>query len=107
MAETFVTKNWAMKIAHEGRRETFPLGAPNKAAAAGNRLARLALQYAGYSSASLCIRIRRARSLTQIRRRLVARIQIFSEAFSFFVAQPVCPVRGRAQDLEWTGAIDL
>jgi hypothetical protein len=31
---TLMTKNWAMKIAHEGRRETFPLGTPNKAAAA-------------------------------------------------------------------------
>jgi hypothetical protein len=31
---TFVTKDWAMKVAHEGRRETFPLGTPNKAAAA-------------------------------------------------------------------------
>jgi hypothetical protein len=29
-----VTKDWAMKIAHKGRRETFPLGTPNKAAAA-------------------------------------------------------------------------
>jgi hypothetical protein len=29
-----MTKNWAMKIAHRGRRETFPLGTPNKAAAA-------------------------------------------------------------------------
>jgi integrase len=28
------TKDWAMKIRHEGRRETFPLGTPNKAAAA-------------------------------------------------------------------------
>jgi integrase len=32
--QTLVTKDWAMKIAHEGRRETFPLGTPNKAAAA-------------------------------------------------------------------------
>jgi len=32
--ETRVTKDWAMKIAHVGRRETFPLGTPNKAAAA-------------------------------------------------------------------------
>src|SRR6267143_4550921 len=32
--QTLVTKNWAMKIAHDGRRETFPLGTPNKAAAA-------------------------------------------------------------------------
>ncbi len=32
--KTLVTKNWAMKIAHDGRRETFPLGTPNKAAAA-------------------------------------------------------------------------
>lgn len=32
--QTLVTRNWAMKIAHEGRRETFPLGTPNKAAAA-------------------------------------------------------------------------
>src|SRR4030088_3210665 len=31
---TFLTKDWAMKIAHDGRRETFPLGTPNKAAAA-------------------------------------------------------------------------
>ena len=31
---TFVTKDWAMKVAHEGRRETFPLGKPNKGAAA-------------------------------------------------------------------------
>src|SRR5260370_35993711 len=30
---TFVTKDWAMKVAHEGRRENFPLGTPNKAAA--------------------------------------------------------------------------
>jgi integrase len=32
--ETLMTKDWAMKIAHDGRRETFPLGTPNKAAAA-------------------------------------------------------------------------
>jgi len=32
--QTLVTKDWAMKIAHKGRRETFPLGTPNKAAAA-------------------------------------------------------------------------
>lgn len=32
--KTLLTKDWAMKIAHEGRRETFPLGTPNKAAAA-------------------------------------------------------------------------
>jgi len=32
--ETRVTKDWAMKIAHVGRRETFPLGTPNKAAEA-------------------------------------------------------------------------
>jgi hypothetical protein len=32
--QTLLTKDWAMKIAHEGRRETFPLGTPNKAAAA-------------------------------------------------------------------------
>jgi hypothetical protein len=31
---TLATKNWAMKIAHKGRRETFPLGTPNRAAAA-------------------------------------------------------------------------
>jgi integrase len=29
-----ITRNWAMKIAHDGRRETFALGTPNKAAAA-------------------------------------------------------------------------
>jgi hypothetical protein len=32
--KTRLTKDWAMKIAHQGRRETFPLGTPNKAAAA-------------------------------------------------------------------------
>jgi len=32
--QTLATKNWAMKIAHAGKRETFPLGTPNKAAAA-------------------------------------------------------------------------
>jgi len=32
--QTLATKNWAMKIAYGGRRETFPLGTPNKAAAA-------------------------------------------------------------------------
>jgi hypothetical protein len=32
--QTLVTRDWAMKIAHEGRRETFPLDTPNKAAAA-------------------------------------------------------------------------
>ena len=32
--QTLVTRNWAMKIAHEGRRETFPLGTANNAAAA-------------------------------------------------------------------------
>ena len=31
--EALVTKNWAMKIAHGSRGETFPLGTPNKAAA--------------------------------------------------------------------------
>jgi hypothetical protein len=31
-----LTKDWAMKIAHQGRRETFPLGTPNKAAAAAS-----------------------------------------------------------------------
>jgi len=31
---SFLTKSWAMKVAHEGRRETFPLGTSNKAAAA-------------------------------------------------------------------------
>jgi hypothetical protein len=31
---SFLTKAWAMKVAHEGRRETFPLGTPNRAAAA-------------------------------------------------------------------------
>ena len=33
-SQTLVTKDWAMKIAHNGRRETFPLGTPNRAAAA-------------------------------------------------------------------------
>jgi integrase len=32
--QSFLTKAWAMKVAYEGRRETFPLGTPNKAAAA-------------------------------------------------------------------------
>jgi hypothetical protein len=32
--KTRLTKDWAMKIAHQVRRETFPLGTPNKAAAA-------------------------------------------------------------------------
>src|SRR6266853_2581013 len=32
--QTLATKNWAMKIAHTGKRETFPLGTPNKTAAA-------------------------------------------------------------------------
>jgi integrase len=32
--QSFLTKAWAMKVAHEGRRETFSLGTPNKAAAA-------------------------------------------------------------------------
>jgi integrase len=32
--ETLITKNWAMKIANRGRRETFPLGTANKAAGA-------------------------------------------------------------------------
>jgi hypothetical protein len=30
---TFLAKAWAMKVAHEGRRSTFSLGTPNKAAA--------------------------------------------------------------------------
>jgi hypothetical protein len=34
MNELFLTKAWAMKVAHEGQRSTFSLGAPNKAAAA-------------------------------------------------------------------------
>ena len=32
--KTLATRDWAMKVAHEGRRETFPLKTPNKAAAA-------------------------------------------------------------------------
>ncbi|MBV8330979.1 MAG: tyrosine-type recombinase/integrase [Verrucomicrobia bacterium] len=32
--QTFLTSSWAMKVAHEGRRSTFNLGTPNKAAAA-------------------------------------------------------------------------
>ena len=38
---SFLTKAWAMKVAYEGRRETFPLGTPNKAvaAASGNMMA--------------------------------------------------------------------
>jgi hypothetical protein len=32
--KSFLTKAWAMKVAHEGRRETFPLGTLNKAVAA-------------------------------------------------------------------------
>jgi hypothetical protein len=32
--QSFLTKDWAMKVAHEGRRETFPLGTPNKAVTA-------------------------------------------------------------------------
>jgi hypothetical protein len=32
--KSFLTKAWAMKVAHEGRRETFPLGTFNKAVAA-------------------------------------------------------------------------
>ena len=32
--QTFLTRAWAMKVAHEGRRSTFPLGMANKAAAA-------------------------------------------------------------------------
>ena len=32
--QSFLTKTWAMKVAYEGRRETFPLGTPNKAVAA-------------------------------------------------------------------------
>jgi hypothetical protein len=33
-SQTFLTRAWAMKVAHEGRRSTFPLGTANKAAAA-------------------------------------------------------------------------
>jgi hypothetical protein len=33
-SQSFLTKAWAMKVAYEGRRETFPLGRPNKAVAA-------------------------------------------------------------------------
>jgi hypothetical protein len=40
----FLTKDWAMKIAHEGRRETFPLGTPNKAAAAARATTRRLLR---------------------------------------------------------------
>src|SRR5215831_14588028 len=34
---SFLTKAWTMKVAYEGRRETFPLGTPNKAVAAARR----------------------------------------------------------------------
>jgi integrase len=33
-SKTLLTRDWAMKIAHNGRRKTFPLGTANKAAAA-------------------------------------------------------------------------
>ena len=31
---SFLTKAWAMKVAYEGRRQTFPLGTPHKVVAA-------------------------------------------------------------------------
>jgi len=31
--QSFLAKAWTMKVAHEGRGETFPLGTPNKAEA--------------------------------------------------------------------------
>jgi hypothetical protein len=49
--ETLITKNWAMKIAHRGRRETFPLGTANKAAGAARaRDIYLSLIAAGWES---------------------------------------------------------
>jgi hypothetical protein len=32
--QSFLAKAWTMKLAHEGRGETFPFGTPNKAVAA-------------------------------------------------------------------------
>jgi integrase len=49
--QTLVTRNWAMKIAHKGRRETFALGTPNKAAAAARaRDIYLSLQVNGWDA---------------------------------------------------------
>jgi hypothetical protein len=60
---TFLTKDWAMKIAHEGRRETFPFGTPNKAAAAA-RARDIYLSLAGAGWEVTLARYKRPRVLT-------------------------------------------
>ena len=61
--KTLLTKGWAMKIAHEGRRETFPLGTPNKAAAAA-RARDIYLSLAGAGWEATLARYKRAKALT-------------------------------------------
>jgi hypothetical protein len=62
--KTLLTKGWAMKIAHEGRRETFPLGTPNKAAAAA-RARDIYLSLAGAGWEATLARYKRAKALTR------------------------------------------
>jgi integrase len=59
---TFLTKDWAMKIAHEGRRETFSLGTPNKAAAAA-RARDIYLSLAGAGWEATLARYKRPRAI--------------------------------------------
>jgi integrase len=62
--KTLLTKGWAMKIAHEGRRETFPLDTPNKAAAAA-RARDIYLSLAGAGWEVTLARYKRAKALTR------------------------------------------
>jgi type IV pilus biogenesis protein CpaD/CtpE len=61
-----LTKDWAMKIAHEGRRETFPLGTPNgtpNKAAAAARARDIYLSLAGAGWEATLARYKRPRAL--------------------------------------------
>jgi hypothetical protein len=49
--QTLLTKAWAMKVAHAGRRSSFSLGTPNKAAAAKARDIYLFLAANGWEAA--------------------------------------------------------
>ena len=62
--KTLLTKGWAMKIAHVGRRETFPLGTSNKAAAAA-RARDIYLSLAGAGWEATLARYKRAKALTR------------------------------------------
>ena len=61
--KTLLTKGWVMKIAHEGRRETFPLGTPNKDAAAA-RARDIYLSLAGAGWEATLARYKKPRELT-------------------------------------------